>query len=196
MKNELIKLIESKSPGSIPLYLVIRGSHAYGTNLPTSDTDYSGVFVQNLDSILGVSYVEQINDDKNDIVIYELRRFLELLAKNNPTVLELLNTPDDCVVYKHPIFDKILENKDNLLTKICANSFGGYAKEQISKAKGQNKKQNWEKDKVTRKDVLDFCYVIEGEKSISWKVWNEDFQYDEKFIGIVNVPNARDIYAV
>ena len=196
MKNELIQLIESKSPGSIPLYLVIRGSHAYGTNLPTSDTDYSGVFVQNLDSILGMSYVEQINDDKNDIVIYELRRFLELLAKNNPTVLELLNTPDDCVVYKHPIFDKILENKDNLLTKICANSFGGYAKEQISKAKGQNKKQNWEKDKVTRKDVLDFCYVIEGEKSIPWKVWNEDFQYDEKFIGIVNVSNARDIYAV
>ena len=196
MKNELIQLIESKSPGSIPLYLVIRGSHAYGTNIPTSDTDYSGVFVQNLDSILGMSYVEQINDDKNDIVIYELRRFLELLAKNNPTVLELLNTPEDCVVYKHPLFDKILENKDNLLTKICANSFGGYAKEQISKAKGQNKKQNWEKDKVNRKDVLDFCYVIEGEKSIPWKVWNEDFQYDEKFIGIVNVPNARDIYAV
>ena len=196
MKNELIQLIESKSPGSIPLYLVIRGSHAYGTNIPTSDTDYSGVFVQNLDSILGMSYVEQINDDKNDIVIYELRRFLELLAKNNPTVLELLNTPEDCVIYKHPLFDKILENKDNLLTKICANSFGGYAKEQISKAKGQNKKQNWERDKVSRKEVLDFVYVIEGEKSIPWKVWNEDFQYDEKFIGIVNVPNARDIYAV
>ena len=196
MKKELIQLIESKSPGSIPLYLVIRGSHAYGTNLPSSDTDYSGVFVQNLDSILGMSYVDQINDDKNDIVIYELRRFLELLAKNNPTVLELLNTPEDCVVYKHPLFDKILQNKDNLLTKICANSFGGYAKEQISKAKGQNKKQNWERDKVSRKEVLDFVYVIEGEKSIPWKVWNEDFQYDEKFIGIVNVPNARDIYAV
>ena len=196
MKNELIQLIESKSPGSIPLYLVIRGSHAYGTNLPSSDTDYSGVFVQNLDSILGMSYIDQINDDKNDIVIYELRRFLELLAKNNPTVLELLNTPEDCVVYKHPLFDKILQNKDNLLTKICANSFGGYAKEQISKAKGQNKKQNWERDKVSRKEVLDFVYVIEGEKSIPWKVWNEDFQYDEKFIGIVNVSNARDIYAV
>ena len=196
MKKELIQLIESKSPGSIPLYLVIRGSHAYGTNLPSSDTDYSGVFVQNLDSILGMSCVDQINDDKNDIVIYELRRFLELLAKNNPTVLELLNTPEDCVVYKHPLFDKILQNKDNLLTKICANSFGGYAKEQISKAKGQNKKQNWERDKVSRKEVLDFVYVIEGEKSIPWKVWNEDFQYDEKFIGIVNVPNARDIYAV
>ena len=196
MKNELIQLIESKSPGSIPLYLVIRGSHAYGTSLPTSDTDYSGVFVQNLDSILGMSYVEQINDDKNDIVIYELRRFLELLAKNNPTILELLNTPEDCVVYKHPLFDKILENKDNFLTKICANSFGGYAKEQIGKARGQNKKQNWEKDKVTRKEVLDFVYVIEDEKSIPWKVWNSDKGFEEKFIGVVNVPNARDIYSV
>jgi len=154
MKNELFKLIESKSPGSIPLYLVIRGSHAYGTNIPTSDTDYSGVFVQNLDSILGMSYVEQINDDKNDIVIYELRRFLELLAKNNPTILELLNTPEDCIIYKHPLFDKILDNRDSFLTKICANSFGGYARQQIGKAKGQNKKQNWEKDKVTRKDIL------------------------------------------
>jgi len=198
MKNELIQLIESKSPGSIPLYLVIRGSHAYGTNIPTSDTDYSGVFVQNLDSILGMSYVEQINDDKNDIVIYELRRFLELLAKNNPTVLELLNTPEDCIVYKHPLFDRILENKHNFLTKICANSFGGYAKEQIGKAKGQNKKQNWEKDKVTRKDVLDFVYVIKGEKSIPWKVWNGEDEnvYEEKFIGVVNVPNARDVYSV
>lgn len=196
MKDQLLNLIESKSPGSIPLYLVVRGSHAYGTNLPTSDTDYSGVFVQNLDSILGMSYVEQINDDKNDIVIYELRRFLELLAKNNPTILELLNTPEDCIVYKHPLFDKILQNKDNFLTKICANSFGGYAKEQIGKAKGQNKKQNWEKDKVTRKEVLDFVYVIEGEKSIPWKVWNSDKGFEEKFIGVVNVPNARDIYSV
>ena len=90
----------------------------------------------------------------------------------------------------------ILENKDKFITKICANSFGGYAKMQIQKAKGQNKKQNWEKDKVTRKEVIDFVYVIEGEKSIPWKVWNEDFKYDEKFIGVVNVPNARDIYAV
>jgi hypothetical protein len=196
MKNELIQLIESKSPGSIPLYLVIRGSHAYGTNILTSDTDYSGVFVQNLDSILGMSYVEQINDDKNDIVIYELRRFLELLAKNNPTVLELLNTPEDCVIYKHPLFDKILENKDNLLTKICANSFGGYAKEQISKAKGQNKKQNWEKDKVTRKTPLDFCYLHQGEKSISLVDYMNSKGLDQRFAGLSKIPHSKETYAL
>jgi len=196
MKQELINLIEQKSPGARPLYLVVRGSHAYGTNVPTSDTDYAGVFIQSEDDILGLNYKEQINDDSKDTVIYELRRFLGLLGSNNPTVLELLNTPEDCIIYKDPVFDLILENREKFITKICANSFGGYAKQQISKAKGQDKKQNWEKDKVTRKDILDFCYVIEVEKSIPWKVWNEDFNYEEKFIGVVNVPNARDIYAV
>jgi predicted nucleotidyltransferase len=199
MKQELFNLIQSKAPGSIPLYLVVRGSHAYGTNLPTSDIDYAGVFVQDMNSILGMSYVEQVNDDKNDIVIYEIRRFLELLAKNNPTILELLNTPEDCVIYKDPAFDVIFENRDKFLTKVCSQSFGGYAVAQIKKAKGQDKKQNWEKDKVTRKEVLDFVYVIEGEKSIPWKEWNlsdGEKTFDEKFIGVVNVPNARDTYAL
>ena len=199
MEEELLKLIEEKSPGAKPLYLVIRGSHAYGTNIETSDVDYAGVFIQSIEDILGNTYKEQINDDTNDIVIYEIRRFLELLGSNNPTVLELLNTPEDCVIYKDPIFDMVLENSADFITKICAKSFGGYAKQQISKAKGQDKKQNWEKDKVTRKDVLDFVYVIEGEKSIPWKVWNQykgNKKCEEKFIGAVNVPNARDVYTL
>ena len=195
MKENLLKLIEEKSPGSKPILLVIRGSHAYGTNVETSDTDFSGVFIQPIECILGFNYIDQINDDKNDTVIYELRRFLELLGSNNPTVLELLNTPEDCVIYKDPIFDMVLENRDKFITKICAKSFGGYAKQQISKARGMDKKQNWEKDKVTRKDVLDFCYVIKDEKSMPWKVWSEA-RYEEKFIGVVNVPNAKDVYAV
>jgi hypothetical protein len=118
--------------------------------------------------------------------------------------LELLNTPKDCIIYKDPIFDLILDNREKFITKICAKSFGGYGKMQIQKAKGQNKKQNWEKDKVTRKDVLDFVYVIEGEKSIPWKVWciekpqygKEYIKYETKFCGIVNVPHAKDLYAV
>ena len=202
MKEELLNLIQEKSPGAKPLLLVIRGSHAYGTNIETSDTDFSGVFIQPMDNILGFNYIEQINDDKNDIIIYEIKRFLQLLESNNPTVLELLNTPDDCVIYKDPVFDEILNNRDKFITKACKNSFAGYAVQQIKKAKGQNKKQNWEKDKITRKGVLDFVYVIKGEKSIPWKKWNEDDEssdgklYNEKFCGVVNVPNARDVYAV
>jgi hypothetical protein len=98
----------------------------------------------------------------------------------------------------------VLNNKDKFITKLCDKSFGGYAVQQIQKAKGQNKKQNWEKERVTRKDVLDFVYVIEGEKSIPWKVWciekpqysKEYIKYENKFCGIVNVPHAKDLYAV
>ncbi len=199
MKEDLLKLINEKAPGSKPLFLVIRGSHAYGTNIETSDTDYSGVFIQPLEDILGFGYKEQINDDKNDIVIYEIQRFLQLLSSNNPTILELLSTPEDCIIYKDPIFDIIINDKDKFITKKCKDSFGGYAVQQIKKAKGQNKKQNWERDKITRKDVLDFVYVIDGPKSIPWKVWNNngyDGGYEEKFCGVVNVPNAKDVYAV
>ena len=196
MKQELFNLIEQKSPGARPLYLVIRGSHAYGTNIESSDTDYAGVFIQSMDDIFGFNYKEQINDDKNDTVIYEVRRFLQLLASNNPTVLELLNTPEDCVIYKDPVFDLILNDRDKFITKVCAKSFGGYAKQQISKAKGQDKKQNWEKDKVTRKTPLDFCYIHRGEKSISLVNFMEEKGMDQRFCGLSNIPHSRDTYAL
>ena len=196
LKKQFEDFIEEKCPGAKPLLIVIRGSQAYGTATPTSDTDYAGVYIQTEADIYGTAYKEQINDSKNDTVFYEIKRFLQLTASNNPTILELLNTPEDCIIYKDPIFDLILERKDEFISKVCANSFGGYAIQQIKKARGQDKKQNWEKEKVTRKEVLDFVYVIEGEKSIPWKEWNKPKGYDEKFIGAVNVPNARDVYAL
>ena len=191
--------IEFLKENNLIIFEGIVGSKAYGTNTPTSDTDIKGVFVLPTDYILGINYIEQVSDEKNDTTYFEIRRFLELLQTNNPTVLELLNLPEDCILYKDPIFDLILDNKDKFITKKCGLSFGGYAIGQITKAKGQDKKQNWENDKVTRKDVLDFVYVIEGEKSIPWKIWNSNGirkAYEEKFCGVVNINNARDLYAV
>jgi len=196
MKDNLVDLIEKMSPGAIPLYLVIRGSNAYGTNLPSSDIDYSGVFIQDINDILGNSYVEQVNDNSNDVAIYEIRRFLQLLAKNNPTVLELLNTPEDCIIYKHPAFDQILENKDKFISKICADSFGGYAKAQISKAKGQNKKQNWEKDKVTRKSPLDFCFFHKNSNSVPLVNFFLQNKFSQEFVGLSKIPHSKDVYAI
>ena len=182
------------------LFECIIGSQAYGTQTPTSDVDKKFVYILPQDYILGTGYVEQLNVNK-DYTGWELKRFLELMGSSNPTVLELLNTPEDCIITKHPLFQYVLDHKADFITKGCRNSFAGYAVQQIQKARGLNKKQNWEKDKMTRKDVLDFVYVIEGEKSIPWKVWNsgdnlERYIYEEKFCGVVNVPNARDVYAV
>lgn len=177
------------------LFETVIGSQAYGTQTPTSDIDKKFVYILPMDNILGTEYVEQLNVNK-DYTGWEIKRFLELLGTSNPTVLELLNSPEDCIITKHPLFDIILKNKEKFITKGCKNSFGGYARQQITKAKGLNKKQNWEKDKVVRKDLLDFCFVIQGEKTIPWKTWNQDKGFEEKFCGLVNVPNARDVYSV
>jgi len=177
------------------LYECIVGSQAYGTNVETSDIDYKFVYILPIDYILGTEYKQQIDLTK-DITGWEIKRFLELIASNNPTVLELLYSPKHCIVKKHPLFDILINHKQDFITKTCKNSFGGYARQQIKKAKGLNKKQNWEKDKVTRKDLLDFCYVLEGEKSIPIKKFIEANDLDPKFFGAVNIPNARDIYSL
>lgn len=196
MKEQLFNLISEKSPNAKPLLIVIRGSHAYGTNLPTSDTDYAGVFIQSLDDILGFGYKEQINDDKNDIVFYEIKRFLELVTANNPNILELLNTPEDCIIYKDSNFDEILNHKKDFITKTCAKSFAGYATQQIKKSKGQDKKQNWEKDRVTRKTPLDFCYFHFGSNSIPLTDYLIKKGMDQRFCGLSKVAHSRDTYAL
>lgn len=177
------------------LFETIVGSQAYGTNTASSDIDKKFVYILPLDNILGNKYIEQLNVNK-DYTGWEIRRFLELIQSNNPTCLELLASPEDCIVSKHRLFDEILNRKNEFITKTCKDSFGGYARQQINKARGLDKKQNWEKAKITRKDILDFCYVIDGEKSTPWKAWNSSIGFEEKFCGVVNVPNARDVYAV
>jgi hypothetical protein len=194
MVEELKKMISDKCPGAKSLLLTIRGSHAYGTNIETSDVDYAGVFIQSMDDILGNKYVEQINDKSNDIVIYEIKRFLELLATNNPNILELLNTPKDCILYKDNSFDAILDNAESFITKACANSFGGYAIQQIKKAKGQDKKQNWEVDRVSRKDILDFVKILDLGKSLPIKKYFKDKSLDYSKCGVSSIPNAKGVY--
>ena len=196
MVDSLKKMIDDGAPGAIPLYLTVRGSHAYGTNIPTSDIDFAGVFIQPQDDIMGRKYVEQLNDTTNDIVIYELRRFLELCGTNNPNILELLNTPDDCILYKHPAFDEILKNRDIFVTKLCSGSFGGYAKTQINKAKGQDKKQNWEMDRVVRKTPIDFAYLHRRERTESLYRFLNDNGLSQNFCGLSKVPHSKDLYAL
>ena len=138
------------------IYEYKRGSHLYHLNVETSDEDYGGVFVCPIEDLIGLrsGYVEQVSDEKNDTVFYELGRWLELLLKANPTVLESLFAPEDCIIKSHPIIDEIRKNRDLFVSKQCFNTFYGYGVSQIEKARGLNKKIV---NPVTeRKDILDF----------------------------------------
>jgi hypothetical protein len=187
--------IEQLHESGMIIFSGIVGSQAYGISTPTSDIDKKGVFIQSLDSILGIGYIEQISDEKNDQTFYEVRRFLELLRSNNPNILELLNLPEDCIVYKEPIFDQILEHKEKFITKICKASFGGYAIEQIKKARGMNKKIVNPVAKE-RKSIMDFCYVVSGYDTVPLKNFLDNSGYRQEKCGLVNLPHARDVYSL
>ena len=178
------------------LYEVISGSIAYGTNLPSSDEDRRYVYILPIDYILSGNIIEQVNDDTNDVVGYELGRFLNLISSANPNLLELLNMPEDCVVYKNPVFDLILDNKSKFLTKKCKNSFAGYAHAQIQKAKGQDKKQNWEKERVSRKTPLDFCYIYDRTKAVLLTEFLKSRGTVQEYCGLSKVPHCKDLYAL
>lgn len=171
----------------------ISGSHAYGLSLPTSDTDIRGVFILPQDELYGLHYVEQVADEKNDVVFYELGRFVELLIKNNPTMLELLAIPADCILHRDPVLDMV--RTEDVLSKLCQEAFAGYAKAQIYKARGLNKKVVNPMDEK-RKGILDFCFVPEGQGAVPLLEWLGARGWAQEDCGLVNIPHMHDIYAL
>ncbi|MGH1337623.1 MAG: nucleotidyltransferase domain-containing protein [Aureispira sp.] len=175
------------------LFETISGSHAYGLSIPTSDVDLKGVFILPKAQFYGLDYVPQVNDTKNDEVYYELRRFMELLSKNNPNLLELLHSPDDCIRYKDPLFDLI---KPSLfLSKKCKNTFANYAWSQIKKARGLNKKIANPMAKE-RKGILDFCYINYQQGSIPVTTWLAQEGKQQASCGLVAIPHMHDVYGL
>lgn len=180
-------------------YKFIRGSHLYGTNLPDgqSDVDFGGVYIADTDVLLGLSenYEPQISDEKHDTTYYELGRWVELLMKANPNALESLFAPDEFIIGDiHPAVQLIRDNRDLFVTKECFNSLYGYGKSQIAKARGLNKK--CVQPVLERKEVLDFCYTFKGQGSQSMKEFLAERGFDQKYCGLVNIPNMKDTYGV
>jgi len=180
------------------IFKAVVGSQSYGTSIPTSDVDYKGVYMQTEEELLGFGYKEQIDHGKDECY-YEVRRFLQLLETGNPTVLELLYSPEDCILITTPQFDLIRKERDKFLTKKCMQSFGGYAVAQIKKARGLDKKMNWEKEKTERKTPLDFCYIITplGTRPLKeWLLMQKGRQNWQENYGVSCISNARDLYFI
>jgi hypothetical protein len=186
-------LADLENQPSLLLLKCISGSRAYGLDTPTSDTDLKGVFYLPKTEFYGLTYTDQLNNETNDEVYYELKRFFDLLVKNNPNILELLATPSDCLLYRHPLMEKI--KVEDFLSKLCKDSFAGYAQTQIKKARGLHKKILNPMD-GERKSLLDFCYIVHEQGSISLMTWLKKNNYRQEDCGLVNIPHICDMYAI
>lgn len=178
------------------IYQYIRGSHAYGLNVETSDVDTGGVYITDNTRLLGLrsNYCEQIADEKNDNVWYEVGRFLELLLNSNPNMLEALFVPERCILYKHPVMNIILENRHKFLSKKAFNALVGYSIEQIRKARGLNKKIV--NPIVERKEPIDFCYTFRKQGTQPIKNWLAEYGLKQIYCGLVHVPNMDQMFSV
>lgn len=171
----------------------ISGSKAYGLDTPSSDTDIKGVFILPKAEYYGLNYIPQVNNETNDVVFYELGRFMDLLSVNNPNILELLNTPENSIIYKHPYLSEI--KTEFILSKLCSNTFGKFALSQIKKAKGLKKKIVNPVAKE-RKSVLAFCFVNYDQGAIPLEKYLEIKGWKQENCGLVNIPYMKDVYGL
>ena len=178
------------------LYEYIRGSHLYGLNNEDSDIDTSGVFVCTRDELFGCfGYKPQVTDSRHDNTWFEIGELIRLLLKSNPTVMESLFVPKDKVLGPiHPLMQMVIDNREQFISKQCFNPFFGYAKSQIEKARGLNKKiVNPITERLT---PYDFIYTFKGQGSTKFRDWLANRGLHQEYCGLVNVPNMHDIYGV
>lgn len=117
--------------GSNIILITLGGSHAYGTNIETSDVDIRGCALNAKDEILTNKNFEQFVNEETDTTIYSFNKLVSLLASVNPNTIETLGCRPDHYLYLSPIGQELLDNRHLFLSKRCIHSFGGYANAQL-----------------------------------------------------------------
>lgn len=117
--------------GKNVILLTLGGSHAYGTNIETSDVDIRGCALNSKMDILTNQNFEQFTNDETDTVIYSFNKLIHLLSNVNPNTIEMLGCKPEHYLYLSPIGKELLDNRHMFLSKKCIHSFGGYATAQL-----------------------------------------------------------------
>lgn len=123
---------------------VLIGSRAHNTNDENSDYDRRGIFVTPTSEILSIggkkdqtSWIEGKTDD----VMYEVKKFLEMSVKCNPSILEIYGAP---VIKSTGLGIELRELFPHIWNKAGVfNAFRGY---------GCNQRKKFFEDKDTKAD--------------------------------------------
>lgn len=113
------------------ILLGLGGSHAYGTNVETSDIDIRGVATHSKKEILTGKGFEQVDNKETDTVIYSLEKIVSLLSNCNPNTIEILGLEPWQYLHVSEIGERLIQNRDMFLSKKAIHSFGGYAASQL-----------------------------------------------------------------
>jgi len=119
------------------------GSHLYGTDTPSSDTDYKGIFMPSKEQIYLGKIPKSIHSDtkrgegKNtkddvDTEMFSLHYFIDLACEGQTVALDMLHAPENMLLETSEIWQIIVANRSKFYTKNL-HAFVGYARRQAAK---------------------------------------------------------------
>lgn len=119
--------------------LCYRGSIAHGTYIPNSnpssidDKDIFGVAISTAEYFFGLKSFEQFErkQDYWDVLIYDFRKFVRLLTKANPNMMQVLWTPKHHFLKCDWQFERLRDNRHLFVSKTLYKAFCGYSYEQL-----------------------------------------------------------------
>jgi hypothetical protein len=113
-----------------PIFKSIYGSHLYGSNIATSDTDIKGVFLPSSNEILmgdiPSTFTENSNKDSDrkntvedtDLQLFSLKKFIKDIVGGQTYALELLFSPKQFWLEEpDPVWMELVKNRDKLVSK-------------------------------------------------------------------------------
>lgn len=123
---------------------VWRGSIAHGTYIPNDDPlsiddkDLIGICIPPAEYYMGLREfgsrgTQEVQVDPWDIVVYEHRKALRLLAKGNPNMLCMLWTPPEFITQENAAGEALLACRPLFATQAAFPAFRGYAQSQLKK---------------------------------------------------------------
>ena len=169
----------------------LAGSKAYGTNLPTSDTDIRGIFVA--DELYHRSPWYTVNEieipEDEDTKYYELSKFLKLLVDQNPNIVESLWVDEDDILTSSPGYELLRANREQLLSSKVAFTFSGYAVSQLKRIKGHNKWINnpQPEERPKQYEFMSLIQSLTEDKEL--KYTTEDIVRDQKTYSLLHYGN-------
>jgi predicted nucleotidyltransferase len=135
LSSEYDKIRNNENIKNRVAFITLGGSHAYGTNIETSDIDVRGVSLNTVSSLIGLHPFEQVLCNETDTTIYSFHKIISLLINCNPNTIELLGGKEDSYYFPEGIPGELgkllIANKNIFLSKKAVFSFGGYANQQL-----------------------------------------------------------------
>lgn len=177
----------------------LAGSHAYGTNLPTSDIDYRGVFCADKINICTPFYpIKEVEDsNEEDTKLFELSHFMKLCLDCNPNVIETLWVDTQDIVYAHPAYWILRQYAPDLLSTKIAYTTVGYANSQLKRIKGHNKWINNPQPEQSPQ-MVDYVSMIQHfpKQPLQLPTMPPDFNLRDLVNGWRLIPFGKDTYGI